>query len=157
MEARLYKSNTILDTIHSTSAITIYKGKEFSEWNGHALITSLKDKSLRKLVFDDFKKVSFYNKMIQYPKQEHVTLPSVESWGTNMNILRDPPKAVWTRRIDKVSQTQEITRLIGEDNGDRICEMIKVYPRGINLDTRPLLLKDTKKKTRLGGLVTQNK
>ena len=70
--------------------------------------------------------------MIQYPKQEHVTLPSVESWGTNMNILRDPPKAVWTRRIDKVSQTQEITRLIGEDNGDRICEMIKVYPRGIN-------------------------
>ena len=24
----------------ATSAITIYKGKEFSEWNGHALITS---------------------------------------------------------------------------------------------------------------------
>ena len=37
----------------ATSAITIYKGKEFSEWNGHALITSLKDKSLRKLIFDD--------------------------------------------------------------------------------------------------------
>ena len=70
--------------------------------------------------------------MIQYPKQVHVTLPSVESWGTSMNILRDPPKAIWTRKIDKVSQTQEITRLIGEDNGDRICEMIKVYPRGIN-------------------------
>lgn len=70
--------------------------------------------------------------MIQYPKQEHVTLPSVESWGTNMNILRDPPKALFTRRIDKVSATQEITRMIGEDSGDRICEMIKVYPRGIN-------------------------
>ena len=35
----------------ATSAITIYKGKEFKEWNGHALITSLKDKSLRKLIF----------------------------------------------------------------------------------------------------------
>tara|TARA_A100001388_G_C28499047_1_gene370750 strand:- start:226 stop:639 length:414 start_codon:yes stop_codon:yes gene_type:complete len=37
----------------ATSAITIYKGDEFKEWNGHALITSLKDQSLRKLVFDD--------------------------------------------------------------------------------------------------------
>ena len=37
----------------ATSAITIYKGKEFNEWNGHALITSLKDKSLRKLDFSD--------------------------------------------------------------------------------------------------------
>ena len=35
----------------ATSAITIYKGKEFEEWNGHALITSLKDMSLRKLIF----------------------------------------------------------------------------------------------------------
>jgi len=42
----------------ATSAITIYKGKEFSEWNGHALITSLKDKSLRKLVFNDLSKVN---------------------------------------------------------------------------------------------------
>ena len=41
----------------ATSAITIYKGKEFSEWNGHALITSLKDKSLRKLIFDDLSDV----------------------------------------------------------------------------------------------------
>jgi len=37
----------------ATSAITIYKGREFEEWNGHALITSLKDKSLRKLIFND--------------------------------------------------------------------------------------------------------
>ena len=39
----------------AVSAITIYKGKEFKEWNGHALITSLKDMSLRKLVFKDRK------------------------------------------------------------------------------------------------------
>ena len=37
----------------AASAITIYKGKEFEEWNGHALITSLKDKSLRKLIFSN--------------------------------------------------------------------------------------------------------
>ena len=41
----------------ATSAITIYKGKEFKEWNGHALITSLKDKSLRKLIFDDLSNI----------------------------------------------------------------------------------------------------
>jgi aldose sugar dehydrogenase len=41
----------------ATSAITIYKGEEFKEWNGHALITSLKDKSLRKLIFDDLSNV----------------------------------------------------------------------------------------------------
>jgi glucose/arabinose dehydrogenase len=39
------------------SAITIYKGNEFKEWNGHALVTSLKDKSLRKLIFDDLSNV----------------------------------------------------------------------------------------------------
>jgi glucose/arabinose dehydrogenase len=41
----------------ATSAITIYKGDEFSEWNGHALITSLKDKSLRKLIFNNLSNV----------------------------------------------------------------------------------------------------
>ncbi len=41
----------------ATSAITIYKGDEFKEWNGHALITSLKDQSLRKLVFEDLSNI----------------------------------------------------------------------------------------------------
>tara|TARA_B100000963_G_scaffold309747_1_gene285923 strand:+ start:1026 stop:2084 length:1059 start_codon:yes stop_codon:yes gene_type:complete len=41
----------------AVSAITIYKGEEFNEWNGHALITSLKDKSLRKLIFNDLSNV----------------------------------------------------------------------------------------------------
>ncbi len=39
------------------SAITIYNGLEFKEWNGKALITSLKDKSLRKLDFEDLNNV----------------------------------------------------------------------------------------------------
>ncbi|MDA9600873.1 PQQ-dependent sugar dehydrogenase [bacterium] len=42
----------------ATSAITIYKGKEFKEWNSHALITSLKDKSLRKLAFNDLSNIN---------------------------------------------------------------------------------------------------
>lgn len=60
-----------------------------------------------------------------------VTLPSVESWGTNMNILRDPPKSITTRRIDKVGQTSSITEMIDE-SGDRVCEGINVYARGVN-------------------------
>ncbi len=41
----------------ATSAITIYKGNEFKEWNGLALITSLKDMSLRTLNFSNLKNV----------------------------------------------------------------------------------------------------
>lgn len=69
--------------------------------------------------------------MIQLPKQTSITLPSVESWGTDMNILRDPPKSLFTRRIDKVGQNQDITELV-DASGDRICEGINVYARGVN-------------------------
>jgi len=41
----------------AVSAITIYKGKEFNEWNGEALITSLKDKSMRKLNFQNLSNI----------------------------------------------------------------------------------------------------
>ena len=37
----------------AASSMIIYKGKEFQEWNGDALITSLKDQSLRKIKFKD--------------------------------------------------------------------------------------------------------
>ena len=37
----------------ATSSMVIYKGKEFQEWNGDALITSLKDQSLRKIKFNN--------------------------------------------------------------------------------------------------------
>ena len=33
------------------SSLIIYRGKEFDKWNGNALITSLKDQSLRRIVF----------------------------------------------------------------------------------------------------------
>jgi quinoprotein glucose dehydrogenase len=37
----------------AVSSIVIYKGELFNEWNGDALITSLKDQSLRKIKFKD--------------------------------------------------------------------------------------------------------
>jgi quinoprotein glucose dehydrogenase len=41
----------------ATSAIVIYDGNEFKEWSGRALITSLKDQSLRTLDFEDLNNV----------------------------------------------------------------------------------------------------
>ena len=35
--------------------MTIYNGETFKEWNGDALITSLKDQSLRKIKFNKMK------------------------------------------------------------------------------------------------------
>ena len=37
----------------AASSMVVYKGKEFKEWNGDALITSLRDQSLRKIRFKD--------------------------------------------------------------------------------------------------------
>jgi len=48
-----------------------------------------------------------------------------------MNILRDPPSSIHTRRIDKVGDTQQVL-LAQEASGDRIAEMINVYARGVN-------------------------
>ena len=42
----------------AVSAMAIYQGEEFKEWNGDALITSLKDQSLRKIKFKDNKFIS---------------------------------------------------------------------------------------------------
>ena len=69
-----------------------------------------------------------YHGIVGYGKS---TLPSVESWSTNMNILRDPPKSITTRKIDKVGETSEITQMI-QESGDRTCEAIQVYARGVN-------------------------
>ena len=42
----------------AVSAMAIYQGDAFKEWNGDALITSLKDQSLRKIKFKDNKFIS---------------------------------------------------------------------------------------------------
>ena len=68
---------------------------------------------------------------IQYPKLEHVTLPSVDGFNGSFNILRDPPKSIFTKRIDKVGQNNDIIDDI-DMSGDRMSEGIKVYARGVN-------------------------
>jgi len=60
-----------------------------------------------------------------------VTLPSIDAWSSNSNILRDPPKSLYTRKIDKVGDTNSITEII-DQSSDRACEAIKVYARGVN-------------------------
>ena len=42
----------------AVSALVIYNGETFKEWNGDALVTSLKDQSLRKIKFDKKKFIS---------------------------------------------------------------------------------------------------
>jgi len=69
-----------------------------------------------------------YSGLVNHGK---ITLPSVESWGTNMNILRDPPKSIHTRRIEKVGETNSIVQMI-DDSGGRSNEAIQVYARGVN-------------------------
>ena len=69
-----------------------------------------------------------YSGLVSYGKS---TLPSVDSWGTNMNILRDPPKSITTRKINKVLDTSQITTMIDEAT-DRASESILPFARGIN-------------------------
>ena len=69
-----------------------------------------------------------YSGLVNHGK---ITLPSVDSWGTNMNILKDPPKSIFTRKIDKVGETSSITETIDESS-NRACEAIQVYARGVN-------------------------
>ena len=69
-----------------------------------------------------------YSGLTNYGK---ATNPSVEMGLGSMNILRDPPRSITTRRIDKVGQTSSLTEMIDE-SGDRACEAINVYARGVN-------------------------
>ena len=67
MEARFTRAIKYWVPSIAASSMVIYKGNEFKEWNGDALITSLKDQSLRKIKFKDSKfideKIIFQNKI----------------------------------------------------------------------------------------------
>ena len=69
-----------------------------------------------------------YSGLTNYGK---VTLPSVDTWGSDMNILRDPPKSIMTRRIDKVGETSSITEEIDQSE-NRAAECILQFARGVN-------------------------
>jgi hypothetical protein len=70
-----------------------------------------------------------YNAIVGHKAK--MTLPSVESWGTNNNILRDPPKSIMTRRIDKVNEDGSLNEMFYH-SGDRFAENINVFARGVN-------------------------
>ena len=69
-----------------------------------------------------------YSGLTNYRK---ASLPSVEMGLGSMHIIRDPPKSIMTRKIDKVGQTSDLTVMFDESH-DRACESINFYARGVN-------------------------
>ena len=69
-----------------------------------------------------------YSALTSYGK---ATLPSVEAWNGNSDIVRDPPSGIHTRRVIKVGDNNDILDM-NDDSGSRIDEMIKAYVRGNN-------------------------
>lgn len=69
-----------------------------------------------------------YSGLVGYGK---AILPSIDTWGTNHSIIKEPPKAVTTKRIERVTDTSRFLRDASEDP-DRICENINIFARGVN-------------------------
>jgi hypothetical protein len=69
-----------------------------------------------------------YSALTSYGK---ATLPSVEVWNGNFDIIKDPPSGIHTRRIIKVGDNNDLLER-NDDSGARINEMINVYARGNN-------------------------
>src|SRR5512138_3502 len=69
-----------------------------------------------------------YSALTSYGKS---TLPSLESWNGNFNIIKDPPSGIHTRRIIKVGENNDLLDW-NDDSGSRINEMINMYARGNN-------------------------
>jgi hypothetical protein len=69
-----------------------------------------------------------YSALTSYGK---ATLPSVEVWNGNFDIVKDPPSSIHTRRIIKVGENNDLLDW-NDDSGSRINEMINVYARGNN-------------------------
>ena len=60
-----------------------------------------------------------------------VTLPSVDNWSTNLNILKDPPQSIHTRNISKVGSNNDVLDEV-DNSANRIGEYINVFARGVN-------------------------
>ena len=77
-----------------------------------------------------------------------VTNPSVENWSStgDKSILRDPPKSITLRRIDKVNADGSLNDMMYY-SGDRFAENISVYARGVN----PMVSVEYGNNTTLGG------
>jgi hypothetical protein len=60
-----------------------------------------------------------------------IGLPSINNWENSHNIYKDPPRSIHTRKIDKITNTNELINIIDNSN-DRFCENILYYARGKN-------------------------
>lgn len=69
--------------------------------------------------------------MLNYKKKTQPQLPSMEGALGTLNILKDPPKSIHTRYIEKVGVNNKILDQI-DDSGERVCAEILPVARGIN-------------------------
>lgn len=69
-----------------------------------------------------------YSGITNYGK---VTLPSVSGGLGSLHVIKDPPKSIHTRRIDRVGQTMDHVQMI-EDSASRASESIRQYALGVN-------------------------
>jgi hypothetical protein len=69
--------------------------------------------------------------MIQYPKNTHTTLPSVEGGFGSINIMRDPPKSIVSTYKVKVGEDNKLLDWI-DGSGSRVCEGLTHFARGSN-------------------------
>ena len=73
--------------------------------------------------------MSFMNSALR--RNKDLTLPSIEGGLGTMNIKKDKPKGIHTRRIIKVGEDMDIINKI-EGSNDRNNEAIQRYARGVN-------------------------
>ena len=69
--------------------------------------------------------------MLQLPRKDHVTLPSVSNAFGTMNIKKAPPKAVFAPYKQKVFDNNDILNICANST-DRLSEFISPYSRGQN-------------------------
>ena len=69
-----------------------------------------------------------YSGLTNYGK---TSFPVVQGWNGSMNIKRDPPKSITTKRRETVFDTNDITKTLAISD-DRISEALNFYARGVN-------------------------
>ena len=97
----------------AVSAIIIYEGNEFSDWNGSALITSLKDQSLRKLSFSNSEVLN--EKLIFKGKIGRIRDIKIQNDTGKIYLLSDHG-SLWLLENKSI-------RIKGDVNGDQVIDI----------------------------------
>ena len=97
----------------AVSAIIIYEGNEFSDWNGSALITSLKDQSLRKLSFSNSEVLN--EKLIFKGKIGRIRDIKIQNDTGKIYLLSDHG-SLWLLENKSI-------RIKGDVNGDKVIDI----------------------------------